>query len=410
MPWGRLLLVGTLALLLAVAGVVFLRARYGRRDLFDALWALAVHVSHKRLAAGLVASGLLVWLVAGVRSGARMAYPAAFAYLAGVLADATILFLLEPFGISFGPVLLPLTLLAGVRCALALGLGVLGWLLGHRGRTRARWPFAHLAAQALVLILVVDGLVIEPARLTVSQVRVPDPYRGTGPPIRIVQVSDLHVERWNDLAQRIVDTVNGLQPDLIVLTGDYLNTSFLNDPQSLADCRRLVAALRAKHGIYAIRGNADYGLLPERLFWDLPVTFIEDRWDTVEIGGRPLAVAGVSWHSDLDHDRFILSRLVDSLPRGCFWLLLYHSPDLAPEAATAGFELYTAGHTHGGQIRLPLYGALVTSSQYGKRYEMGPYRTGNALLYVSRGIGMEGWLVPRMRFLCPPEIVSYDLN
>jgi predicted MPP superfamily phosphohydrolase len=90
--------------------------------------------------------------------------------------------------------------------------------------------------------------------------------------------------------------------------------------------------------------------------------------------------------------------------------LLYHTPDLIETASELGVDLYLAGHTHGGQVRLPWLGAIFTASRYGKRYEMGSYRVGRTQLYVSRGIGMEGLGTPRVRFLCPPEIVELELG
>ncbi len=73
-------------------------------------------------------------------------------------------------------------------------------------------------------------------------------------------------------------------------------------------------------------------------------------------------------------------------------------------------DLYLSGHTHGGQVRLPFYGAVFTASYYGKKYEMGQYQLGPATLYVSRGIGMAGGLIPRVRLLCPPELVLVELG
>ena len=75
-----------------------------------------------------------------------------------------------------------------------------------------------------------------------------------------------------------------------------------------------------------------------------------------------------------------------------------------PEAAGHEIDLYLCGHTHGGQVRLPIIGAVLTSSQLGKRYEMGLYQGGRTHMYVSRGIGLEGLSAPRVRFLAPPEI------
>jgi len=103
-----------------------------------------------------------------------------------------------------------------------------------------------------------------------------------------------------------------------------------------------------------------------------------------------------------------LAELAAAGPR--FTLLSYHSPDLAPEAAACGVDLMLSGHTHGGQVRLPLVGALYTSSLYGKRFEAGRYVLGKTTLYVSRGIGMEGKGAPRVRFLCPPEIVLWEIG
>ena len=99
-----------------------------------------------------------------------------------------------------------------------------------------------------------------------------------------------------------------------------------------------------------------------------------------------------------------------TVPPNAPTVLLYHTPDLIEVAAAEGVDLYLAGHTHGGQIRLPWYGALVTASRYGKRFEAGYYQVGPTQLYVSRGLGFEGLGAPRARFLCPPEIVELEVQ
>lgn len=91
-------------------------------------------------------------------------------------------------------------------------------------------------------------------------------------------------------------------------------------------------------------------------------------------------------------------------------ILLYHSPDLAPEAAELGIDLQLSGHTHGGQVRLPFYGAVITGSLYGKALEVGRRQIGSLTLYVTRGLGMEGAGAPRVRFLCPPEIILWEMD
>lgn len=89
-------------------------------------------------------------------------------------------------------------------------------------------------------------------------------------------------------------------------------------------------------------------------------------------------------------------------------LTAYHTPDPV-EALPPGVDLYLAGHTHGGQVRLPFYGALITMSRFDKRYEMGRYEVNGTTLYVNRGIGSEGDGLGRARLLARPEITVIDL-
>ena len=90
-------------------------------------------------------------------------------------------------------------------------------------------------------------------------------------------------------------------------------------------------------------------------------------------------------------------------------MLLYHYPDMIEEAAGPKLDLYLCGHTHGGQVALPLYGAMITLARHGKKYESGRYTVGGTTLYVNRGIGMEGGRVPRVRFCARPEITVLDI-
>jgi predicted MPP superfamily phosphohydrolase len=94
---------------------------------------------------------------------------------------------------------------------------------------------------------------------------------------------------------------------------------------------------------------------------------------------------------------------------GAFTILLQHSPDLMADAVRERFDLYLAGHTHGGQIALPFYGALITYSRYGKKYEAGLYHEGSTTLYVNRGIGFAHQPMPEARFLARPEVTVIEL-
>jgi predicted MPP superfamily phosphohydrolase len=125
----------------------------------------------------------------------------------------------------------------------------------------------------------------------------------------------------------------------------------------------------------------------------------------VNVRSTPVWVAGVP----ADSANLIPSAL-SAVPKNHLSILLDHYPDDIEEAAKAGTDLYLAGHTHGGQVALPWYGALITLSKFGKRFEAGLYRVGDSWLYVNRGIGMEGGRLPRVRFCARPEITVIEVG
>ena len=208
--------------------------------------------------------------------------------------------------------------------------------------------------------------------------------------------------------------VEELNPDIIVLTGDYLTLSSVYDTDAQAEAHNLLARLCdiARGPVYAITGSppVDRSDVVPAIFEDLAITWLLDTVEELCINGHVIRLAGLRCTQERHVDAPRLRRLLDSSPKHQFTLLLYHSPDLMPEAVELGIDLYLCGHTHGGQIRLPLLGALVTSSDFWKRYEMGRYEENNTTLYVSRGLGMEGLGAPRARFLAPPEIVLWTLS
>ena len=326
-------------------------------------------------------------------------------------ADWGLLALLPRLGISFGAAQPPFLAMALLRSILAMLAAIPGvW-----------WPvpalFGLLLVEILAFGLAAYGTLVEPFRVQVTHLRVcseklpnPDSH------LRIVQISDLHVERLSRRERKLPAIVAGLEPDLIVLTGDFLSTSYNDDPQALADLRTLLEQLRAPLGIYAIWGTIEVDLphLLRPLLDGLGIVILEEI--VVRVPDRDekatdqnLWLVGLSCTRDLAGAGARLRALMRELPPEAFSLLLYHTPDLMPQAATQGIDLYLAGHTHGGQWRVPGFGAILTSSQHWKRYEAGLYREGYTTLYVSRGLGMEGFGTPRARFFCPPEVVSITL-
>lgn len=329
------------------------------------------------------------------------------------LLDLLQLALLPGLGLSYGPVRGPAFLFNFARTLLLIAtLPML--FLARSSQTRNAVAGLVIFVQAAILLVAFYGLYIEPFRLGVTRVSLPNaPSFLPGRPLRILQLSDIHVEHPTRREQEMLALAADLQPDLIVLTGDYVNTTYLQNQQTLEETRQILSQLQAPYGVYAVNGSVDSPRTMSALFTGLEnIRLLGDETLSLSFSGGPLTLVGVtsSHHRSTYRDRQALDALVPDLPPDAYTLLLYHTPDLIETASAAGVDLYLAGHTHGGQIRLPFYGAIITFSAYGKQYEMGQYQVGPTTLYVARGIGLEGGSLPRLRFLCPPEMVLVELG
>ncbi len=332
--------------------------------------------------------------------------PAAGISLAFMALDGAGLALLPRLNRSFGPVTPSLLTLTLVRVCLTFGGGVV-W-----GDAPAL--IAIGMAQMAITAVSIYATWVEPFRVGVTHESLHSPKLNDQTELRLLHISDLHIERITPREQRLLDLVERLNPDLVVLTGDYLNLSSVRDPESQEEARDLLARIceRCRGPVYAVTGSPPVDLkeVVPRIFDGLPILWLLDEVAEVEIGDQSLCIAGLRCTRERSRDAPRLRHLLADVPADSFTLLLYHSPDLMPEAVESGVDLYVCGHTHGGQIRLPFFGALITSSAFWKRYEMGRYEERGTTLYVSRGLGMEGLGAPRARFLSPPEIIEWTLS
>ncbi|MGD2104162.1 MAG: hypothetical protein PVJ55_03475 [Anaerolineae bacterium] len=326
--------------------------------------------------------------------------------LSFTLLDGLGLSLLPRLERSFGPVTPPLLALNLVRTGITFGGGVL-W--GSRP--------ALLAVVGLQFVIAGAALYatwIEPSRIRVTRSKLRSSKLSGSLPIRLLHITDLHLERITQRECQLLDLVEELTPDLVVLTGDYLSLSSVRDSRAQADVRDLLADLcaRSPGPVYAITGSPPVdleGVVPD-IFDGLDIVWLLDEVADLDVNGHTLYLAGLRCTRQRSRDAPRLRRLWDAIPDDAFAVLLYHSPDLMPEAVDLGVDLYLCGHTHGGQLRIPLFGALLTSSAFWKRYEMGRYEEDGTTLYVSRGLGMEGLGAPRARFLSPPEVILWTLS
>lgn len=330
------------------------------------------------------------------------------AWMAFVLLDWIILAQLPRQRRSFGPVYPPLLGLAGVRWVLA-GLLAL-----------TRQPWAIPATMAVISGLAWYATWIEPFRIQVSQCELCfSQWPADAPPLRLLHLGDLHLERAGVREERLQTLIDEIAPDLICFSGDLLNLSYNADARSIDDARQVLARWTAPHGVYAVSGSplVDLPETAQAILEDLSnIRWLRDETVTLDLGRHLLNLVGLTCSHDPARDSAQLEAALATAASEAPVVLIYHTPDLAPRAAGTDVDLQLSGHTHGGQIRLPIYGAVITSSIYGKRFEAGEYHLphgdgpGATTLYVTRGIGTEGGIAPRARFLCPPEIVLWTLR
>jgi predicted MPP superfamily phosphohydrolase len=344
---------------------------------------------------------------------------AALLFILFILSDWLLLSALPRIQVSWAPsIAVPLAASLLVRSVVLFGLS--GALL--LGRRRRRGELGKRRARASVALFMVvnvgfslaqlDAYVVEPLSVETTDLSLAfDDLDPALPPVCVVHITDTHIERNGFREMDVVRRVNALQPDIVVFTGDYLNLSNIRDPEAAEHFRHLVAQLEAPYGIYAVRGSVEP--MPEtmaRLLEGTDVVWLEQEAVTLDVRGQRVTLVGVACSHRQELDTARLARAMAAVPDDEFTLLLYHSPDLIREAVGHGLDLYLAGHTHGGQLRLPFYGAIVTFSRYGRRYASGLFEEAGTRMYVSRGLGFEGGGMPRARFLCRPEVVSLELT
>lgn len=252
---------------------------------------------------------------------------------------------------------------------------------------------------------------IEPAWLEVTQVRLKLPRLGKGfNGFRIVQVSDIHMGYWMTVERfaHAMKLALAQQPDLLALTGDFIESSFAQVELSTAmDNLGQVFEMMGDVPRVGVMGNHDLRTAPSAVHALLKkhdILELTNAVHTIERGGDRLHIAGVD---DLREGQPDLPKVLDALPEDGAAIMLAHEPDFADaSAATGRFDLQISGHSHGGQVVLPFIGpAYLTWG--GRKYYSGLYKVGNMLQYTNRGIGMTAVYY---RINCRPEITVYTLE
>jgi len=263
----------------------------------------------------------------------------------------------------------------------------------------------------LGMALGADAFFIEPARLVINrqELRLPSwPPEFTG--MRVALLSDLHVgsPHWGlSRLQQLVLKVNAEQPDLILLGGDYLiNDIWFGEKVEAEPIAIELGQLRAPLGVFAVLGNHDWwndGPKVRAALEAHGITVLDDEARRLHFNGKSLCLLGV--RDETQRLRSARKELELALPEMPL-LVLMHEPDLFAdfdERAT----LTLAGHTHGGQVDLPVLGRSVVPSRFGSRYAAGHIVENGRHLFVTTGVGTS--ILP-VRFRVPPEVALLTLR
>lgn len=256
------------------------------------------------------------------------------------------------------------------------------------------------------------GFLIEPGRLVVQQEELSLPrWPRALSGLRVALVSDLHVGApfWGlERLSVLVERTNAEQPELVVLAGDYLVGGEPGgervSPDAIAERLR---ALHAPLGVLAVLGNHDSDDSDvRRSFERHGIRVLEDEQVRLQRGGQQLWVVGLA---DQLTRRSKPRAAVAGVPRDAPFLLVVHEPDVFESFGRLGIwpSLTLAGHTHGGQVWLPIVGRAVVPSDFGARYARGHVVEEGRHLFVTSGVGTS--ILP-VRFLVPPEIVVLTLR
>jgi len=285
------------------------------------------------------------------------------------------------------------------------------------GSAAVNTVFRWLTSMGIVGVaaLMAYGYVFGQRRLRVRRVVISlDRTPRTGAKLRIVHISDLHVGRnlRLDELRRFVAAVNALEPELICVTGDIVDSPFAD----LAAFLPVLSGLRARWGTYAILGNHDHYAGPFRVRAALArwtsLRVLCDEAQTLTLGENALHIIGLDdrgrdWARGLTFDPK-LEELLQRAPPTLPIVLLSHRPDAFAQAAKAGVALTLAGHTHGGQLAIPWPGGRYRNlAELMTPFDRGLYRRDGSYLYVNCGLGVTG---QRVRLFTPREVTLIELN
>ena len=238
---------------------------------------------------------------------------------------------------------------------------------------------------------------------TISDPLIPKGFSG----IKIVQFSDTHLGFQFGLKQleKIIDKINGIRPDIVFFTGDLLdNPTSYKQPERISP---LLAKIRAPLGKYCVYGNHDHGgngtMLYKMIMDSANFSVLQNKSTAIPYNGEEIHIAGID-DAVLGNPQW--GPTFRDVPEQGYCLFLCHAPDLADGAVHYPVSIQFSGHSHGGQVKIPFWGPLITPA-YAEKYVEGLYQFDRMTLYVNKGLGTTR--LP-LRFLSRPELTVFTLR
>lgn len=232
--------------------------------------------------------------------------------------------------------------------------------------------------------------------------------------LKIIHLSDIHYGSTinNSRLEEIVEKINYIKPDVVVITGDLIDKDYTLNEKDIENITTILSKIKVTLGKYAIRGNHDYYFKDwDTIIHNSDFINLDNSYELIyKDGHEPILISGLSSMQDeIDFNtRYnnLQKEIASNNVKSIFNILLVHEPDLISSINTNDYNLVLAGHSHNGQIRLPIIGALIKADGAKKYYDE-YYKVNNTDLYISSGLGTSGL---DFRFFNRPSFNFYRIT
>jgi predicted MPP superfamily phosphohydrolase len=249
---------------------------------------------------------------------------------------------------------------------------------------------------------------IEPANLKIQHHTIQtDKFSGE---ITIAHITDFQSAKVGAYEESVIEKINELKPDIVFHTGDMVQPHNSDNRQKeLKALAVLLKKLNPKYGTYNVNGNIDRPQDSKQFDDTSGSSTLINESIVISDNGLDIDILGLTFEQSMNGDRFAITNWINN-SRGKFTILLGHAPDYVLDIRDKHIDLCLAGHTHGGQIRLPFFGALLNASKTPKSWARGFRKIDNVHLNVSAGVGCEHLSsLPAIRFNCPQAISIFKI-